>query len=70
MSQVYYTLDTIEDFLDNYDRECGFKTPEEQKAALNQALADINVLSTRGATMQGGTRASLKRDIEEKLRYL
>lgn len=36
-----------------------------------KALADINVLSTRGATMQGGgTRASLKRDIEEKLRYL
>lgn len=70
MSQMYYTLDTIEDFLDNFDRHYGKQRPETQKAALNQALADINILSSRGATSQGNTRVSLKRDIEEKLRYL
>lgn len=70
MSQQYYTLDTIEDFLDNFDRLYGKQRTEVQKAALNQALADINVLSTRGATVQGSTRTSLIHDIEERLRYL
>lgn len=70
MSQLYYTLDTIEDFLENFDRLYGKKPADAQKAALNQALADIKVLSSRGATNQGNTRGSLQRDIEERLRYM
>ncbi len=70
MSQRYYTLDTIEDLLENFDRLYGNKPIERQKAELNQALADIKEIRSRGATLHGNTRNSLKRDIEEKLRYL
>lgn len=70
MSQRYYTLDTIEDLLDNFSRLYGNKPVERQIAELNQALADIEVVRSRGTTPQGNNRQSLKKALEEKLRYL
>ncbi len=70
MSQRYYALDSIENLLEEFDRLYGNKPVERQKAELNQALADIAEIRSRGTTLKGNTRSSLKKQIEEKLRYL
>lgn len=70
MSQRYTCLDTIEDLLENFDRRYGNKTRSEQLQILNQALADIEVLTSQRPTPAGNTKGSLKHDLEMKIRFL